>query len=85
MAMKDDEFTKLFKYMQEGFAQMNERFETMQDSIDQLRGVVDGLAGQYNTDLIERTAHASQLTRHEHSIDSLDGRVTVLEARTTAG
>jgi hypothetical protein len=46
--MKDDEFTKLFKYMQEMrqdlLGQMNGRFDTLESDVDQLRITLDGIA-----------------------------------------
>ncbi len=83
--MNDDEFTKLFKYIQDMRQEMNERLDATasQESVDQIHTVLDGIIDRLDTDETERTAHASQLTRHEHSIDSLDGRVAKLEARAT--
>ncbi len=42
--MTDDQFTKLFKYIEEFRAEVNERFEKTNDSIDRLATTLDAFA-----------------------------------------
>lgn len=66
--MRDDQFTKLFMYMQKEFAVIDKRLEetaTKTQANDLLSGV-DGLAGQltdYNQELILLTHKVSLLER----------------------
>jgi hypothetical protein len=73
--MSDDQFTKLFKYMQENFAQvraeMNTEFTKVREDIDLLYRLVDADLKQRETDEQERLIMGHQLTRHEQWFDQL--------------
>ena len=65
--MSDDQFRKLFKYVEEMRAEMNARFDATADrsQVDRLQVAVDRIASRLDTDDTERTALTSQIDRHE--------------------
>jgi hypothetical protein len=44
--MSDDQFTKLFKYMQREFTRVHKQFDNVDKRFDTLTGVVDAFAKQ---------------------------------------
>ncbi len=56
--MSADEFTKLFKYMEERFDRIDERFEDTNGRIDQILNAVDALAKRQEIDEEERLVMA---------------------------
>ncbi|GAB3168177.1 hypothetical protein GCM10027059_30450 [Myceligenerans halotolerans] len=86
--MKEDEFTELFKYMQDMRQDMDDQFEGVKRDIGRVYELLDDVTRRYDVEESERAAHAAQLDRHEESIDrhdqsieKLDHRVSGLEAR----
>ena len=65
--MKDDQFTKLFKYVQEMRAEMNEKFDTMatKDDISKVYDILD-----------QHTAMLEDLTAENAALTSSDNRQT---------
>ena len=65
--MSDDQFTKLFKYMEKRFNEVDARFDTTADrsQVDRLQVAVDRIASRLDTDDTERAALTSQIDRHE--------------------
>lgn len=63
--MSEDEFTRLFKYMQAEFAKIDERFEGVNNRIDVLTNAVDAYAKQTETYMQEMLLLA-------HKVDKLE-------------
>jgi hypothetical protein len=63
--MSDDQFTKLFKYMNEQFDAVNKKLDekASQDSVDRLINTVDGFAKRVDDYDIENAARDSQFSR----------------------
>jgi len=63
--MNDDQFTKLFKYVETRFSDMEKRFDQMatQDSVDRLAASVDSLIGYYKDQQDEQAARDLQWQR----------------------
>lgn len=63
--MSEDQFTKLFKYMEKRFDEMNERFDKTDREISDLRGAVAELSAQvrdYHNESIFLGRHVDKLT-----------------------
>ncbi len=63
--MNDDQFMKLFKYVEKRFGDMDKRFDEMatKDSVDRLANSVDALIGHYETMNAEQAARDAQWER----------------------
>ena len=61
----NDEFTKLFKYMETRFNDMERRFDEVatKDSVDRLTATVDALIGYYKKQEAEQAARDAQWNR----------------------
>jgi hypothetical protein len=68
--MKNDEFTKLFKYMQGEFKKVNDRLEqtVTKEELNQLTNAVDGYAKQSEIYMQEMLALAHKVDRLERWI-----------------
>jgi hypothetical protein len=67
--MSDDQFTKLFKYMQQMRIEINEEFHGLHQDIERIYDLIDGLLKRSETDYQERLAMGNQLDRPEHWIN----------------
>jgi hypothetical protein len=63
--MSDDQFTKLFNYMNKRFDEMSARFEATDQKIDKLYGLLDTVIKNQETEQQERAATNHQLARFE--------------------
>lgn len=63
--MSEDEFTRLFKYMQKEFALVRADSENVRQQVMRVYDSVDGLAKRTETDDQERAAIIGQLDRQE--------------------
>ena len=65
--MNDDQFAKLFKYMQDEFAALHKELETKADrrQVERVYNLVDKQTKQQEIDEHERLAMKEQLERHE--------------------
>ena len=63
--MSDDQFTKLFKYMQQRFDEIDKRFDEVatKDSVDRLTNTIDGLLKRLDEETLERRAMQAQFDR----------------------
>lgn len=66
--MSDDQFTKLFKYMQQEFKRIDGRFEEVNTKIDTYAGAVDSYAKQTETYMQEMLALGRKVDRLEEWI-----------------
>jgi frataxin-like iron-binding protein CyaY len=63
--MSDDQFTKLFKYMQAEFAKVNQRLDKSDARFDQVMTGLDAVLKSQETDEQERLVANRQLDQHE--------------------
>lgn len=64
--MNDDQFTKLFKYMEKNFESIDRRFDSQDHKIDDLSGAVAELAGQirdYHQEMIMLARKVDRMER----------------------
>lgn len=66
--MSEDEFTRLFKYMQAEFKKIDERFDGVNVRFDTLTNAVDAYAKQTETYMQEMLALAHKVDRLEQWI-----------------
>lgn len=62
--MEEDQFTKLFKYMEKRFDQMDERFNDVDKRFDAVQSQVDGLAKlivEYHQEMVMLTRQVDRL------------------------
>lgn len=73
--MSHDEYTKLYKYMQQKFDEIDARFENLDQKFehrfDQIYGALDAFIKKQETQEQEQTAISSQLNRHDRWIKAL--------------
>ena len=75
--MSADEFTKLFKYMEERFDRIDERFEDTNGRIDQILNAVDALAKRQEIDEEERLVMGHQIERLDQWVHQLAAKIGV--------
>jgi hypothetical protein len=65
--MREDQFTKLFKYMTNRFDKLEAKIDSKADEtkVDKILGLLDAMAVQQEIDQHERLAMSNQLDRHE--------------------
>lgn len=63
--MKDDEFTKLFQYMEKRFGDMDKRFDdtASKKQVDHLINTIDHFVARLDTNETEQIVHNAQLDR----------------------
>jgi chromosome segregation ATPase len=74
--MSEDQFTKLFKYMQKEFTHVNGRFDKQDEKIDDLTGAVAELGGQlkdYHQELVMLARKVDRLERWINQIAQQTG------------
>lgn len=71
--MSDDQFTKLYAYMQEQFALVNDKLDQKADKadVDMLKNVIDGYANKID-------GYAMEMAAMQHKIDRLEKYIQVL-------
>ena len=75
MHMSDDQFTKLFKYMDERFSVVDKRFDDIQGSIENLHGTVVDYAEHLDT-------YAQEMAAMDHKIDRLERYIQIIAEKT---
>jgi len=77
--MKNDEFTKLFKYMEERFDRIDKALERKaeKDGIEQLLRAIDALAKRQEINEEERLVMAHQLERLDQWVHQLADKIGV--------
>ena len=63
--MSEDQFDKLFRYMQTEFGKIREEFDEMHQQFDRIYGLIDTVMKDHETEQHERLAMCGQLGRHE--------------------
>lgn len=74
--MSQDEFTKLFKYMEKRFNQVDKRFDGVDAEIRNLNGAVVDLGGQirdYHQEMIMLARKVDRMERWIHEIAKQTG------------
>lgn len=66
--MSEDEFTRLFKYLQEEFKSVREEIAEAKESVNTYANAVDAYAKQTETYMHEMLALGHQVDRHERWI-----------------
>lgn len=73
--MSEDQFTKLFKYMQKGFSDIDSRFDNLEtridNRIDNLTNIIDGYAGKIDS-------YAQEMAAMDHKINRLEKYIQIL-------
>jgi hypothetical protein len=67
----DDQWTKLFAYLEERFDGVHAEIQDVRDEVNGLRNTLDGIANRLDHDDTERTAMSSKLDRHGRWITQL--------------
>ncbi len=75
--MSADEFTKLFKYMEEKFARIDTRFDDTNNRLDRIMGSIDALAKRQEIDEEERLVMGHQLERLDTWVHQLAAKIGV--------
>jgi predicted nucleic acid-binding Zn-ribbon protein len=75
--MSDDQFTKLFTYIEERFDSVSKKLEQTADKndVEKLINVIDGHASNLDT-------YASEMAAMQHKIDRLEKYIQVLAKKT---
>ena len=74
--MSEDQFTKLFKYMEKRFDQTDARFDQQDQQIADLKGAVGELGGQlrdYHQEMIMLARKVDRMERWIHQIAKKTG------------
>jgi uncharacterized coiled-coil DUF342 family protein len=74
--MSQDEFTKLFKYMEKRFDLVDKKFEAQDKKINNIQSSVDGLAKmvtEYHQEMIMLTRKVDRMERWIHEIAEKTG------------
>ena len=81
--MAEDEFTKLFKYMQKGFADVNAKFDNCasKEDVAKLQDAVDFLIGEYKKSQSESAADDHAHRRIDDKLDELSATADDHETR----
>lgn len=66
--MSDDQFTKLFKYMEKRFDEVDKRFDRQDKRLDDLVGTIADLAAQIRDFTAELSAQSRQMDRLREAI-----------------
>jgi len=69
--MSEDQFTKLFKYIEKRFDGVDMRFEKVDRRFDHLEDIIDAYAGKLDTYVQEMAAMQFKLNRLERYIEVL--------------
>ena len=67
--MNDDQFSKLFRYMQQEFGNVHAEIADLRGMFDRLQTTVDGIVKDREVDHDERCVVSSRLDRHEDWIE----------------
>ncbi len=79
IAMNADEFTKLFRYMEERFDRIDKALENKAEKLDveRILGALDALAKRQEIDEEERLVMGHQLERHDRWVHQLADKIGV--------
>lgn len=75
--MSTDEFTRLFKYMEERFDRVDKRFDDTNERIDRIISSLDALAKRQEIDEEERLVMGHQLERLDQWVHQLAEKIGV--------
>jgi len=69
--MSEDQFTKLFKYMQDFRKDVDDKFNTVDKRFDNLTNIIDGCAGKIDS-------YAQEMAAMDHKINRLEKYIQIL-------
>jgi len=69
--MNDDQFTKLFNYMEKRFDEVSERFSQQDKRFDELTNLIDGYASKIDS-------YAQEMAAMDHKINRLEKYIQIL-------
>lgn len=69
--MSEDQFTKLFKYMQDFRKDVDDKFNTVDKRFDNLTNIIDGYAGKIDS-------YAQEMAAMDHKINRLEKYIQIL-------
>lgn len=75
----NDDFTKLFIYMEKRFDAVDEKFEAVDARFDRIERILDKSAGDYKSLVDEHTAEVSAHDRFTDTLDDHETRIGQLE------
>lgn len=70
--MSDNQFSKIYRYIQEQFKNIDNRFDSVDNRFDLLTSVIHGYAGKIDV-------YAQEMAAMEHKINRLEKYVQVLD------
>lgn len=73
--MKDDQFIKLIKYLDQRFAEVDEKFARVDERFNMLTTIIDGYADKIDT-------YAMEMAAMQHKIDRLERYIQVIAKKT---
>ncbi len=74
--MSDDQFTKLFKYIEEFRHETNERFDSLESEVASLRNIPDQVASRFyhiETEQVARNAQWNRLVEWARKVSEKTG------------
>ncbi|MDR0591206.1 MAG: hypothetical protein LBG75_01445 [Candidatus Nomurabacteria bacterium] len=80
--MKNDEFEKLFKYIEKRFDKLDERLDIVDEKVDKVYDHLDSIEKTLDIDESERLVMGHQADRLADKVDRHEVRITKLEKRT---
>lgn len=82
--MQDDQFTKLFKYMEKRFDNIDSQLKLKADNsaTDQILNHLDAVREALDSGELEQAAQTAQLDQHQASLDDHENRIARLERKT---
>ncbi len=69
--MSEDQFTKLFKYIEKRFDAVDDKFKVVDKRFDDLTNIIDGYAGKIDT-------YAQEMAAMDHKINRLERYIQIL-------
>jgi len=75
--MSEDQFMKMFKYMEKRFDNVDDQFKYVKKELNDLRNVIDGYAGKIDSYSLEMAAMGNKLRRLEKYIEVIAEKANI--------